>query len=101
ARIVGARAGALLRHGTPAAGVLGCTHYPLIGDIFRAALPAATAILSQPGIVGESLADYLRRHPRFASAGTGGVTALTSGDPAAVSEGARRFDPAAPVFRAA
>jgi len=99
--IVSDRAGALLESGAPAAAVLGCTHYPLVGDLFRAALPGTTDILSQPRLVAESLADYLRRHPHFAAGCEGGVSAMTSGDPARVSLAARRFDQAAPEFRRA
>lgn len=74
----------------PQSAVLGCTHYPLVEDAFRAALPAGTALVSQPEVVAESLADYLRRRPRFAG-GTGVVRYLTTGDPAAVGARAAVF----------
>jgi glutamate racemase len=45
--------------------VLGCTHYPLVAEEFRAALPARVEILDQPALVARSLAAYLRRHPEF------------------------------------
>ncbi|MEE9454044.1 MAG: aspartate/glutamate racemase family protein [Paracoccaceae bacterium] len=73
----------------PQAAVLGCTHFPLVEAMFRAVLPAGTKILSQPGVVADSLADYLARHPRFVE--TGDVTYLTSGDPAAISDLAAQF----------
>ena len=73
----------------PQAAVLGCTHYPLMTAVFRAALPQNTNILSQPQIAAEALADYLRRHPQFA--GGQGVTYLTSGDPVAVSARTQHF----------
>lgn len=67
----------------PDAAILGCTHYPLVRHLFARHLPAATRILSQPGIVADSLEDYLSRHPRFragrAQNGQGGVRLLTSG----------------------
>ncbi len=72
----------------PEAAILGCTHYPIVAHAFRSALPRRTRILSQPQIVAASLADYLRRHPRFGP-GAGEVRMITSGDPAAVSDGAR------------
>lgn len=77
----------------PAAAVLGCTHYPLVAPMFRAALPASVLLLDQPAVVGDSLADYLVRHPRFAAnAGeAGGRRFLTTGEPARVSAYASRF----------
>lgn len=73
----------------PQAAVLGCTHYPIVEDVFRAALPASTRILSQPEIVAESLADYLQRHPRF-SGGSGQLRLLTSGEPGRIEAAASR-----------
>ena len=78
--------------------ILGCTHYPLIEDRFRAALPAGTTIVSQPRIVVASLENYLARHPEFraapgaAAAGAAAqVRLLTTGDPATVSALAGHF----------
>ncbi|MCT4588605.1 MAG: glutamate racemase [Carboxylicivirga sp.] len=45
--------------------VLGCTHYPLLIDKIKAYLPEGIAIVEQGDIVGESLKDYLRRHPEM------------------------------------
>jgi glutamate racemase len=76
----------------PDAAVLGCTHYPLVRDLFRDALPAETTILSQPELVAEALVDYLRRRPLYA--GMAGekpsLRYLTTGDPAAL-HGVTRF----------
>jgi glutamate racemase len=47
----------------PEVAMLGCTHYPLIADLFAEALPRGTEILSQPNLVARSLAAYLARHP--------------------------------------
>lgn len=80
----------LSRLPAPQSAVLGCTHYPLVEAAFRAALPQGTAIVSQPEVVAESLADYLKRHPRFRG-GTGALRYLTTGDPAAVGASAARF----------
>ena len=41
--------------------ILGCTHYPLLKDYFRGALPRVR-IISQDELMGAKLADYLRRH---------------------------------------
>ena len=73
----------------PQAAVLGCTHFPLVRDMFAAALPPETRLIDQPDIVADSLADYLARYPHFAETGT--TRYLTSGDEAAVSAGAARF----------
>ena len=42
--------------------LLACTHYPLLLPKIRAFTPAHITILSQGGIVADSLADYLIRH---------------------------------------
>ena len=74
----------------PDAAVLGCTHYPLLEDVFQNALGPEVRVLSQASLVAESLADYLVRHPAL----TGESKAagfLTTGDPRRVSDGATRF----------
>jgi glutamate racemase len=89
--MVQAHVAALLeRMPEPQAAVLGCTHYPLVEDSFRRALPPATVLVSQPALVAESLARYLARHPDFAGGG-GEVSYLTSGDPERVGLQAARF----------
>lgn len=45
--------------------LLACTHYPLLLDKIRQYVPIGTTILSQGGIVADSLADYLIRHPEL------------------------------------
>ena len=73
--------------------ILGCTHYPLIEDRFRAALPAGTKIISQPEIVARALKDYLERHPEFLEPDVSPpvVQLLTTGDPPKVSALTQRF----------
>ena len=74
----------------PDAAVLGCTHYPLLEDVFQAALGGKVKVFSQANLVAHSLADYLDRHP--AMVGSGMVPMfLTTGDPKRVSDGATRF----------
>ena len=83
----------------PHRAILGCTHFPLVEDIFRALLPPATRILSQPEIVADSLEDYLARRPHLTPASEPpSLTLLTTGDPAVVSSRARVFWPDAPAF---
>lgn len=77
----------------PDAAVLGCTHYELVSGLFRAALPAETRLLHQPGLVADRLEDYLARHTEFMR-GTneaGRVDFLTTGDPERVGLLASRF----------
>jgi len=74
----------------PEAAVLGCTHYPLMEEAFRAALGSGVKVYSQPRLVAESLADYLGRHPGMAGADLPGRF-LTTGDAARVSDRATQF----------
>ena len=73
----------------PEAAVLGCTHYPIMEDIFQAALGEHVKVYSQANLVASSLADYLARHPDMM--GTGAPGFLTTGEPRKVSDGATRF----------
>lgn len=81
--------------------VLGCTHYPLLLEEFRAALPRGMRILDQPLLAAEALGAYLSRHPEFADPPGvgGGVTLLTSGDPDLIQPTAARFYPDVPAFQ--
>ncbi len=49
----------------PETAILGCTHYPLVKDLFREALPSGIRLLCQPSAVANSLEHYLRRHPEY------------------------------------
>ena len=84
----------------PEAAILGCTHYPLMQKAFQEALGPQVRVYSQAGLVAESLADYLQRHPDLAGTGTASRY-LTTGDAQRVSGKATqflrqpiRFDPA-------
>ena len=74
----------------PDAAVLGCTHYPIVEDIFRDALGSEMKVFSQPDLVAEALADYLERRPEMKGPGQVPMF-LTTGDPARVSDQATRF----------
>lgn len=74
---------------TPQAAILGCTHYPLMQAEFQDALGPDVSVYNQADLVGESLADYLERHPD--KMGTGASEFLTTGDPARVSQRATQF----------
>lgn len=86
----------------PDVAVLGCTHYGLVAGAFRAALPPGTALLHQPDLVAQSLADYLARHPEFPPdcKEAGRLEFLTTGDPDHVNGVAARFYGTAASFRA-
>ncbi|QIE44165.1 glutamate racemase [Pseudohalocynthiibacter aestuariivivens] len=74
----------------PEAAILGCTHYPLMEQVFQEALGDGVSVYSQATLVAESLADYLTRHPGMT--GTGEQTRyLTTGDPKRVSDRATQF----------
>lgn len=45
--------------------ILGCTHYPLLIPKIKQFLPKEISIIEQGDIVGESLKDYLKRHPEM------------------------------------
>ena len=74
----------------PDAAVLGCTHYPLMQDVFQDALGAGVSVFSQASLVADSLADYLERHPSMRGAGQVPML-LTTGDPRRVSAKATQF----------
>jgi glutamate racemase len=67
----------------PDRAVLGCTHYEIVADMFRAALKPGTPLIHQPGATADALAAYLDKHPEY-RAGTGGQRKfLTTGKPGA------------------
>ncbi|RMC37874.1 glutamate racemase [Paracoccus alkanivorans] len=80
----------LRRMPRPEAAILGCTHYPLVEAVFQRALGEQVTVYSQPGLVAESLADYLERRPEFLGEGTQSRF-LTTGDPVRVSGKAVQF----------
>lgn len=86
---------ALLKHQLDgehlSAALLGCTHYPLIEDLFAEMLPPRIEILSQPTITARSLAAYLIRHPQFSDTREPGISFYTSSAPEHITERAKRF----------
>jgi glutamate racemase len=68
---------------SPDRAILGCTHYEIIADIFRAALPPGTPLIHQPAATAQALVAYLARHPEL-DPGTSGLRRfLTTGRPGA------------------
>ena len=84
----------------PDAAVLGCTHYPLVEQIFQDALGPKVEVFSQPKLVAASLADYLSRRPDMVGEGKANAF-LTTGDPARVSNHAAQFLRRGVTFEAA
>lgn len=73
--------------------ILACTHFPILYDVIRRAIPPHIKVVSQGDIVARSLADYLKRHPemeRRLSRG-GNTSYLTTEQP-------DKFDTMASVF---
>ncbi|MEM8732053.1 MAG: aspartate/glutamate racemase family protein [Pseudomonadota bacterium] len=73
----------------PEAAILGCTHYPLLQEVFQEALGPEVEVFSQAHLVAESLADYLIRHPNMLGRGQGGF--VTTGDARKVGDRATQF----------
>lgn len=48
--------------------LLGCTHYPVLRQAAQDIMGPAAEILGQDQIIPEKLANYLRRHPKYADA---------------------------------
>ncbi len=65
----------------PNRAVLGCTHYEIVADAFRAALPPGTPLIHQPGATADAIEHYLARHPEYAAGDTGLRRFLTTGAP--------------------
>lgn len=63
----------------PDRAILGCTHYEIVGDLFREALPKGTPLIHQPSSVTEALVSYIAQHPEY-DIGTSGLRRfLTTG----------------------
>ncbi len=73
--------------------ILGCTHYPLLLDKIRQAVPPHVQLLPQGDYVARSLQEYFKRHPEMEQRLTkGGHTRyLTTEEPDSFSEAAALF----------
>jgi glutamate racemase len=65
----------------PDRAILGCTHYEIVADMFRAALPAGTPMIQQPQATADALELYFQRHPELDPGTGGGRAFLTTGAP--------------------
>lgn len=64
---------------SPDAVILGCTHYPLVTDLFAGALPCGVRLIHQPGATAHALKLYLERHPEYDSSSAGRRIFLSTG----------------------
>lgn len=69
----------------PDRAILGCTHYEIVADLFRAALPPGTPLIHQPQATADALARYLERHGEYDPGNGGTRRFLTTGRPGAQS----------------
>ncbi len=73
--------------------ILGCTHYPLLMNALRKAVPEGIKIIAQGEYVARSLEDYLHRHPDLdASCSKGGTVQFFT------TESPERFKECAAMF---
>ncbi len=75
----------------PDRAILGCTHYEIIADLFRATLPPGTPLIHQPDATAAAIDLYLARHPEYDPGAGGGRRFLTTGRPGAQNGLIERF----------
>jgi glutamate racemase len=63
----------------PDRAILGCTHYEIVADLFREALPPGTPLIHQPQATADALGRYLQRHPDYDPGQGGARRFLTTG----------------------
>ena len=95
---------ALMGGAVPDRAILGCTHFPLVEELFRKHLPAHTRLLSQPDVVADSLENYLERHPQYVGQietdeARPAPLLLTTGEETQVRDALAAFWPEALPFR--
>ena len=64
---------------TPECVILGCTHYPLVADLFAASLPSGVRMIHQPDATARALKAYLERHPEYDGSHAGRRKFLSTG----------------------
>lgn len=75
----------------PDRAILGCTHYEIVADLFRAALKPGTPLIHQPVAVADAMMRYLARHPEYQPGQGGARRFLTTGEPRAQNAHAETF----------
>ena len=75
----------------PDRAILGCTHYEIVADLFRAALKPGTPLIHQPVAVADAMERYLARHPEYDPGRGRHRRFLTTGEPRAQNGHAQTF----------
>ncbi|HEY5106322.1 MAG TPA: aspartate/glutamate racemase family protein [Caulobacteraceae bacterium] len=75
----------------PDRAILGCTHFEITADLFRAALPPGTPLIHQPDATADAIERYLGRHPEYDPGSGGGRAFLTTGRPGVQNGLVERF----------
>jgi len=70
----------------PDRAILGCTHYELVANLFRQALPPGTPLIHQPVATAEAVVRYLAEHPEYDPGSSGLRRFLTTGEPGAQND---------------
>jgi glutamate racemase len=93
AELIGAHVAALTRRigRAPDRAILGCTHYEITADLFRAALPPGTPLIHQPDATAAAVALYLDRHPEYDPGHGGARRFFTTGGAGRQNGLAERF----------
>jgi glutamate racemase len=71
--------------------VLGCTHFPLLRELFERCTPPGVKVLDPAPFVAARFADWLVRHPEFQSPGSGRLRVLSSGNSVNFARNAARY----------
>ena len=61
--------------------MLGCTHYEIVADLFKRALPPGVELIHQPRATADALGRYLASHPEYDPGRSGERRFLTTGAP--------------------
>ncbi len=75
----------------PDRAILGCTHYELVADLFRQALPQGTPLIHQPVATAEAVVRYLAQHPEYDPGSSALRRFLTTGEPGAQNDLVKAF----------
>jgi glutamate racemase len=65
--------------GDPDCAILGCTHYPLVTELFAGALPCGLPLIHQHVATAGALKSYLERHPEYDTGDRGRRIFLSTG----------------------
>ena len=85
----------------PDRAILGCTHYEIISDLFRQALPPGIPLIHQPAATADALERYLVRRPEYDPGRSSRRLFLTTGAPGVAGRHGEAFWGAPLRFEAA